>query len=246
MNPISGFYNFSAMLFAMFTLFAPPSLTAHPMIGSRVFRIGAVAVAVASGVIAVLVRLVPRTALPTADPFLVLWDMYGAALIIAFAAPIWSSRHATSQPAPVLFAMHRPALAVVPIVVVLNGIMPYVGLKTETSWAMFSNLRTEGGRSNHWVIPASSQVFDFQRDLVQVTSSSDEGLRWVAKRHQLVPYFEVRRHPEASVSYLRDGVEVRFQRAADDPRFSSAIPLPMRKLLWFRPIDPDGKERCRH
>jgi hypothetical protein len=247
MNPISGFYNFSAMLFAMFALFAPQSLLSQPMIGSRAFRMGAVAVAVASGAIAVLVRVLPRTALPQLDLFLVLWDAYGAALIVAFAAHIWRSGKAMSdQRTPRLFAMPARALLVVPIAVFLNGIMPYLGLKTETSWAMFSNLRTEGDRSNHWVIPVSTQVFDFQRDLVQVTSSSDESLQWVAKRHQLIPYFEVRRHPAASVSYLRDGVEARFARVSDDPRFSGEIPLAMRKLLWFRPIDPDEHERCRH
>jgi hypothetical protein len=68
----------------------------------------------------------------------------------------------------------------------------------------------------------------------------------VAKRHQVIPYFEVRRHPSAAVSYVRKGVEASFVRVSDDPRFSAEIPLAMRKLLWFRPIDPDGKERCRH
>ena len=246
MNPISGFYNFSAMLFAMFALFAPPSLTSRPMIGSRVFRIGAAGVAVTSAAIAVILRLLPRAAVPKADLFLPVWDVYGAALIVVFAAHIWSNRHATSRSVSAPFVMPTRALAVLPIAVFLNGIMPYVGLKTETSWAMFSNLRTEGDRSNHWVIPPSTQVFDFQRDLVQVTSTSDESLRWVVKRHQLVPYFEVRRHPEASVSYRRDGVESHFPRVSDDPRFSGAIPLPMKKLLLFRPIDPEGKEGCRH
>jgi len=246
MNPISGFYNFSAMLFAMFALFAPHRLMSQPPIGSRAFRIGAVAVAAASGAIAVLVRMLPRTAPPQLDLFLVVWDVYGAALIVAFAAHMWRTRHAVGRPTARLFAMPAQALLVLPLAVFLNGVMPYLGLKTETSWAMFSNLRTEGDRSNHWLIPASSQVFDFQRELVQVTSSSDGSLQWVAKRHQLVPYFEVRRRPAASVSYVRDGVEVRFARVSDDPRFSGEIPLALRKLLWFRPIDPDEHERCRH
>jgi uncharacterized membrane protein SirB2 len=245
MNPISGFYNFSAMLFAMFSLFAPRSLTDEPMMESRPFRIGAIGVAVVSFAIAVLVRIVPRAALRGIDPFLVVWDVYGAALIVTFARHVWRHRAAPSQPAAV-FAMPRLTLVVVPLAVFLNGIMPYLGLKTETSWAMFSNLRTEGDRSNHWVLPASTQAFDFQRDLVRITGSSDDSLQWVARRHQLIPYFEVRRHPAASVSYVRDGVEARFARASDDPRFSKEIPLAMRKLLWFRPIDSDEHERCRH
>jgi hypothetical protein len=142
--------------------------------------------------------------------------------------------------------MPMPAMIVLPIAVFVNGIMPYVGLKTETSWAMFSNLRTEGDRSNHWLVPASAQVFDLQRDLVQVTRSSDGFLQQLATRHQLIPYFEIRRRPAAAVSYLRGGVETAFNRASDDPRFSRTAPWVQRKLLRFRPVDIAGKQRCLH
>jgi hypothetical protein len=245
MNPIGGFYDFSAMLFTTFVLFAPQSLISHPVIGSRVFRIGTVALAVVSAAIAILIRVGPRGLFRDIDPFLVVWDVYGAILIVVFVMHIWRGQDARTQ-RTASFVMRTPALIAVPIAVFVNGIMPYVGLKTETSWAMFSNLRTEGDRSNHFVIPVSAQVFDFQRDLVQVTSSSDPILQLMATRHQLVPYFELRRHPEASVSYVRDGVEARFQRVSDDPRFSREIPWVMRKLLQFRPIDLGEREKCRH
>jgi hypothetical protein len=245
MNPIGGFYDFSAMLFAMYVWFAPRSLISHPAIGSTAFRFGAASLAVVSGAIAILIRLGPRRMFRGIDPFLVVWDVYGATLIAAFAIHLWSRRDAWAG-RTASFAIRTPALIAVPLAVFLNGIMPYLGLKTETSWAMFSNLRTEGDRSNHFMIPASAQVFDFQRDLVQVTGSSDPILQLMATRHQLVPYFEVRRHPQASVSYVRDSVESRFQRVSDDPHFSAEIPWVMRKLLQFRPIDLGDKEKCRH
>lgn len=46
---------------------------------------------------------------------------------------------------------------------VLNGLSPYTGLKIRSSFAMFSNLRTEGGRSNHLFLPIDLQAFDYQR-----------------------------------------------------------------------------------
>jgi hypothetical protein len=50
-----------------------------------------------------------------------------------------------------------------------NGVTPYLGLKTVANYSMFSNLRTEGGQSNHLLIPAG-QFFlaEYQTDLVRV------------------------------------------------------------------------------
>jgi len=159
---------------------------------------------------------------------------------------VWLTRREHElQDAP-LFAIRQPVLVVLPLVVFLNGLTPYVGLKTETAWAMFSNLRTEGGRTNHLLVPARAQIFGLQRDLVQVTGSSDRYLQSLARKGQLVPYFEIRRRPDASVSYVRDGVERRFARVSDDPAFSSAIPRMVRRLILFRPVDRTEKQTCLH
>ena len=40
-----------------------------------------------------------------------------------------------------------------PALVFLNALTPYVGLKTQNSWTMYSNLQTEPGRWNHSLIP---------------------------------------------------------------------------------------------
>ena len=55
-----------------------------------------------------------------------------------------------------------------PLLVVLNGMCPYLGLKTDSSFAMFSNLRTEPGFANHLVMPHGPQPFGFQGDLVRL------------------------------------------------------------------------------
>ena len=60
-----------------------------------------------------------------------------------------------------------------PVLVVLNGSSPYLGLKTETSFAMFSNLRTIGGLSNHLLVGAGVQVFDYQKIYWQADASGE-------------------------------------------------------------------------
>jgi hypothetical protein len=49
------------------------------------------------------------------------------------------------------------------ILVVFNGLNPYLGLKTEGTFSMFSNLRTELNSTNHLFIPISLQIFDYQK-----------------------------------------------------------------------------------
>ena len=44
-----------------------------------------------------------------------------------------------------LLRLPRPAFLVFPLLVLLNGLSPYFGLKTQTAFSMFSNLRPEGG-----------------------------------------------------------------------------------------------------
>jgi hypothetical protein len=243
LHPYHGFYNFSSMLFALFALFiAPPALErAARRIGEE--RLRAVAWFIAVGFVwcyVISVFQANREAGP--DPFVWLFTIYGAAVTAAFVILLRAERPANEGPR--FFALRRPVLVALPLVVFLNGLTPYFGLKTEVAWAMFSNLRTEGGVSNHLVMPVSLQVFDYGRDLVQVTRSSDRHLRAMMLRHQLLPYFEIRRRPDIGVEYVRQGVRYTFVRAADDPAFSQ-LSLLQAKLLRFRPV-VSPKQVCLH
>jgi hypothetical protein len=58
---------------------------------------------------------------------------------------------------------------VIPVAALLNGVTPYVGLKTVANYSMFSNLRTEGGRTNHFLVPAGRLFLaEYQNDLVRI------------------------------------------------------------------------------
>jgi NADH:ubiquinone oxidoreductase subunit 6 (subunit J) len=95
--------------------------------------------------------------------------VYAGAVLAIF---LFTLRHNRIEfpSARTLLTVRTPGLLLIPALLFANGLMPYLGLKTETSFAMYSNLRTEGGYSNHWLMPASLQVWDYQRDLSQFTA----------------------------------------------------------------------------
>ena len=55
------------------------------------------------------------------------------------------------------------------LLLLFQGSQNYLGLSTAGTFSMFSNLRTEGGSSNHLILKNNPlEVFDFQRDLVYI------------------------------------------------------------------------------
>jgi hypothetical protein len=148
------------------------------------------------------------------------------------------------------------AIYAIPLaLVVLNGALPYLGLKTETSFSMFSNLRTEGGSSNHLIVRRPLRLGTYQDDLVAIVASSDPELRRVAEAGFRLPYFEFRSYlsrklragvPDLEVTYRRGGAERSIRFPLDDPALSRPDPWLPRKLLYFRPVAPEDRGVCQH
>src|SRR5262249_33196526 len=143
---------------------------------------------------------------------------------------------------------------VVPALVALNGLSPYLGLKTETSFSMFSNLRTEGKQPNHLFMPGWLKLTSLQDDLVEVTASNNQVLQDYAKSQLLLPYFEFRRvcseiSGDFWVDYRRNDIPIHFERAniaSTDPALVDPPPWLLTKFLTFRPVDPSPHMRCSH
>ena len=55
---------------------------------------------------------------------------------------------------------------------------PYLGVKTHSTFSMFSNLRVEGGISNHIIFSAWMQPFGLLADMVTVTATNHERIRF--------------------------------------------------------------------
>jgi len=243
---VAPFYNFSSVLFASYALFLPddyPEMVRKAIPPST--RRVATWILRAAVLAAVAFGLARGGAWPRdSDALRAVWAVYCAALLAWFAAAGWRSRSGGR----VALIGRNPLLAVLPCLMLLNAMSPYLGLKTETSFAMFSNLRTEGDLGNHLLLAGLPQLASYQQPLVEVLDSSDPGLERVSKSPMRFVFFEFRaytsRHPNASVVYRLGDQVHRVPRIADDPLLSSAPPTWQRKLLFFRLVDTTG--RCRH
>jgi hypothetical protein len=263
-NPLVPAYNFSSLVYALFALFLPAAFLADlPATLPRSrgapprFTVGRllllVAVVVAGlGLLWLAGRWPPaRFGLPRTSRgfFLLFWLAY-AGTSITFYVRWLVRRRALGAGDAGLLRLPRPWLALFPLLVLLNGLAPYLGLKTEQAFAMYSNLRTEGDRTNHYLIPTTWQVFDFQRDLVAIVASTDEELRYHAERRLLLPYFEFHRlaslAPEASVRYVRAGRPIDVRRVADDPALARSPPWLLSKWLIFRGVQSTDRQFCSH
>lgn len=159
----------------------------------------------------------------------------------------------------------RPGFVLIGLIpVLLNGTMPWIGARTQTSFSMYSNLRSEA-QSNHMFLKRRN-LFKFQKDIVEVLESSPSILapskrpRGIAQfahpGHRIIPWFEFRR----LVSEMEGDFEVTYQRGQDelvlgrkngkiygDTEAFEEIPLLQRKFLWFRRLESlEGPMCCTH
>lgn len=137
---------------------------------------------------------------------------YGARLVIALVVgaavgvglALRGRRIAPTQPvAGTIRALHPVLLAAIGLLV-LNAASPYLGLKTETTFSMFSGLRTEPGHWNSAIVPEALRVFPLQDDLVRVLATDDPVLQRTIDDAETLPRAELdrylRRNPGAHAS----------------------------------------------
>lgn len=144
-------------------------------------------------------------------------------------------------------------LWIFPILVLINGSSPYLGLKTTTAFSMFSNLRTEGGHSNHVFLP-NVAMFKYQEDLVEVLESNDSKFSDLVDSGDLIPWFEFRRmastseRDDAEITCIRNGIRLVLKRGAPSKESQEAFtphPWLAAKFLHFRSIRPfDQPQKC--
>ncbi len=249
--PYSVYYNFSSMLFALYLLYSDEAWVARARDALRA-RIGARALrGLTALALLLLLALCVGSALDGERHrelwrFLprIPWAIYGLLAIGAyfrFREPSFAAPRARRP-----WWMGRVLVAAY----LLNGASPYLGLKTETSLAMYSNLRTEGGRNNHLILRSTLDPTGRLDDLVVILASNDGWLRARSRDDMGLLWFEfvdyLARHPDTRVIFERKGVRERVERAGDDPRFGARVPRWQRKLIYFRPVDLRDAQRCLH
>lgn len=272
LHPRQGLYSFSTMLFVLYTLFLPDdyvtrlgaAIAARPRIRSLVAAVGstvrrsAKVVVLAGAVVgiagAVLVLLTGVDLRHLGERVLaiggVVWVPFALAALVAV---VWIVRMPGKRPedASALLSFSWSLGLIGPVLIIANSFSPYLGFHTRRNLSMFSNLRTEGERTNHLLVPREIQVADYQRDLVEVLASSDSQFQALPDSGYLLPYFELRRR----VMGREEPLEIRFLRAGklvevsgEGEDLAAAIPpVPWLagKLMRFRAVDKAGPALCR-
>lgn len=178
------------------------------------------------------------------------WWVYGPCFLLFFIWVLRQEKLVVSN-AKKLLRLPYKSFYILPLLFLLNGFSPYLGLKTGTTFSMYSNLRVAEKKSNHLFFRRGLDLFGYSGDLVKVLSSSDPELQEVADKGYLLPYFEFKSYLSQKVAadqsdfrlnYVRGGKETTVKSVALDPEFSKPYPIYLRKLLYFRPI-PIG-EKC--
>jgi hypothetical protein len=236
------FLNFSAVMFAGLLSFLPRAF--WDALGGSLERRPGLRAALGAGLIAIVASgLFAAADWPARNQVYVwmrqaVWSAYALALV-GYVLWWWTSAHQTERPLP----WPSPAAMAAIGLAWLNGLSPYLGLKTRTTFDMYSNLRLEADHSNHLVVPRSLDVFGFLHDRVSVLETNDPALRraYVETGDEL-PYFELRsyltQHPQTRVRYVRAGNE-RREVGTREP----VTPV-MRKLVIFRPLGERSRREC--
>jgi hypothetical protein len=250
-HPYGGVEGFSSMMFAMLFLFTVDDLPATASSQLDRLREGLrsrYAVWAVGGLLLVALAVT----LGQGRMVLSLWLLMTLPLIAFFLFVLVRNAGGPRASHGPLFA--GPVLMYVfPVLVLVNGMAPYLGFKTETSLAMFSNLRTEDGVTNHLFVPTSWQVADYQNDLVTITTSDLPEFRKLADDGYSLTRFEFERmlwlHDDFSVSCecygttlrisKKDGVISGFDQEAS---FSPGLG----RVLSFREVGQAADTPCTH
>jgi hypothetical protein len=261
----NAFYDFSSMAFAAYFLFIAPGFSNMLLglrrkisnqfmnISTQKYSFKKLVFLMSLCIITMVVIFAITKKLDVRSYYLyIFWTGYSLVYICLF---VWfmlsKSIEAENKTAPFSFSIPHLSFAILPVVVFLNGLSPYLGLKTENSYAMFSNLRTEGNISNHYIMPTSFQIFDFQKDMVEIVSSSDPRLQLLANENKLMVFFSFKNYvaqvrPER-IEYIRNGQNHTFLLSSTDsgePLLKSN-PI-LKKLLNFRTISKTEPQPCSH
>lgn len=175
-----------------------------------------------------------------------LWNLVSLAAMVIFVRGVGmrASERDTLRP---LHGAPRGLYAIVALAFV-NGMSPYLGLKTRSAFDMYSNLRISGPREpNHYVWGRTWNLSGEQEALVEILWTDDASLAKLHDDGYLITRFELRRrlveNPSAHV-VVRDGErEVRLPDASNEPAYAPPS-FWAQKLLWFRPVDATPISRC--
>ena len=237
------FYDFTAVLVALFVLFLPDRSIASISEQAARFRddvpgkliLGLIGALV---VLAVL-PLTPTSAFLLSRVPLALWipsSLLWLVALIRARAPGRAMRWRTGL-----------AGAVVVLITSVNGLTPYLEVKTAYSFNMYSNLVTAQGESNHFLVRSTLPMRNGYDGPVEIVESSDEGLNSYRVAGYMVAYPQLRRYlsvrPDVTLTYRRYGQVTDLPQVSLDPELVDPGPWWWR-FFPLRAIDTRNPPRC--
>ncbi len=235
------FYDFTAVLLALFALYVPAWTDGRIEIRRTHLMRPFVVVAGLIGLAGLFPATEVTVGLVRVSTFVV-WMPF----LVWFCVATWREvRGEQAKPDEVVpGVLHGPAAWLLVGAVFLNGLLPYLEVKTATSWNMYANLVTANGESNHLVIRSTLPLTDHQRRLATVLETDDPGLQLyvgsgygIVERHFLDYLVD---HPHAKVRYEVDGVEV----SATGGEISEPLGFWTGKFGAFRSVDLESPAQC--
>ena len=140
-------------------------------------------------------------------------------------------------------------LYLIPLVFFLNGLSPYLGLKTESSLSMYSNLYVEGRTTNHFLHGVIPGFWDYSDEVLTVIESNNNSFK---KGDAFVRYdFDRRLHNLKNVevtvqSNLKRTPQIISTSEGNWKNTYSETHWLMKKYLIFKPIDYTRPKVCDH
>jgi hypothetical protein len=134
------------------------------------------------------------------------------------------------------------------IIVFINGLGPYLGFKTRSSFSMYSNLSINGQSSNHYVVPRSLDLFSVMDDVVVLTNTDDKEVSNAYGRNKIY-YYELYRIADKNSAFrycykrVRGNTYNAEECLAKDDGLPSAPPFySLHKFFFFDRVYP--KKEC--
>lgn len=145
-----------------------------------------------------------------------------------------------------------------PALLLLHGLTSYLGLRTAGNFSMFSNLRTEGPVSNHFLLSGNPlKLWSYQEDVVRFIEIDDRlariGYQYKPLKGNQLPLVEFRKLIYAwtmagstiPMRFEHRGTSYTTEDIVNDPVWRTSTRDWEMVLMDFRVIQPDGPNQCR-
>ncbi len=253
-----GFVDFGALALALLFTFVPGPYRELllgrlrvPVVGRTVSWAHAYfALCVLAGVVSGLGRRTIAGVLFNLAALVFIWPVLTEAASPAPRRP-WTGVPLSGGPTP-------KWMLALPVVLLLHGLTPYFGLRTAGNFSMFSNLRTEGARSNHLLLAGNPlKLWHYQEDAVRVLEIDDReariGYQYQPLEGNLLPVVEFRkliqRWTEAGetipITFEYRGKVHSTEDIVHHPEWRAGGWDWEMRLMDFRVIQGSGPNQCR-